>query len=112
MEIKNNSSRDGRLAEMIREKAALFLQRESSRISLITVTGVQLADAGKLAYILYTVMPVHKQPEAEDFLKRMRGEFRKYFMSEVRIGRVPTFDFKLDLGEKHRQKIDDLMNKL
>lgn len=107
-----NTNRDERLAEIIRETAAKYLEEESNRVSLITVTGVQLLNEGKIANVLFTVLPDYKQAEVEDFLRRKRSDFRHYFMSKVKMGRVPTFDFKLDLGEKHRQKIDDLMQNI
>lgn len=106
------TKRDDRIIDIVKKTAAEFLQRESSRVSLITVTDVKLSKDGKIASILVTVLPEHKQPEAVAFLKRMRGEFREYFMAKVRMGRVPTFDFDIDYGEKHRQKIDELTNKI
>ena len=105
------TKRDEKVYDAIKKTAAEFLQRESSYVSLITVTDVKLSKDGKNASVLFTVLPEHKEPEAIAFLKRKRGEFREYFMSKIRMGRVPTFDFDLDRGEKHRQKIDELTNK-
>ena len=103
-----SSNREQKVHDVIKEAAAKFLQRESNRISLITVTEVKISKDGKNATILITVLPVHKETEAIAFLKRLRGEFRQYFMDNIRMGRVPTFDFDLDRGEKHRQRIDEL----
>ncbi|MEI6420004.1 MAG: ribosome-binding factor A [bacterium] len=102
------TTRDEKVYDAIKKVAAEFLQRESNHMSLITVTDVKVSKDGKLATILITVLPVHKEPEAIAFLKRMRREFRDYFMSKIRMGRIPTFDFDIDRGEKHRQRIDEL----
>ncbi|MFZ2038650.1 MAG: ribosome-binding factor A [Minisyncoccia bacterium] len=110
-ELGKGAQKDMRLAEIVREKAAEFLQKESNRISLLTVTRVNISNDGKLITILFTVLPEHKQPEALSFVKRLRGDFRKYFIDHTRIGHVPTFDFDIDYGEKHRQKIDEIINK-
>lgn len=97
-----------RLKEMVREKAGLFLSYESNRQSLITVTNVILSSDSKLATILVTVLPEHKEAAAIDFLKRKRGEFRTFLMKETRAGRIPRIDFAIDLGEKNRQRIDEI----
>ncbi len=103
-----DAHKDERLGDMIRELAARFLQAESNRTSLITVTHVTVFDKGKQATIYITVMPEDKEAMALDFAKRMRGEFRQYVLSHSKIGRIPFFNFELDLGEKTRQKLDIL----
>lgn len=102
------SQRDNRLRDEIKRLAALFLERESNHLSLITVTDVQLSDKGTHAKIFFTVLPIEKEKAALDFVKRMRGEFRDHVMKKSRIGRVPFFDFEIDGGEKNRQRIDEL----
>lgn len=102
------SERDDRLRDLVKGLAASFVQRETNGISLITITDVALADRGGRATIYFTVLPEEKVKGVLDFLKRKRAEFREYFMSNARIGRIPFFDFALDVGEKNRQKIDDI----
>ena len=109
---KRSNSKDEKIANLIKETAASFLQKESNRTSLLTVTKVELSKDGKGATIFFTVLPDNKQKEALDFTKRLRPEFKDYFLDKVRIGRVPFFDFAIDLGEKHRQKIDDISQTL
>ncbi len=108
---ENESKRDIKLIQAIREKAAEYLQRESNQTSLITVTDVKLSKDGKHAKILFSVLPTDKEIGALNFAKRHRSEFYKYFIDNIRIGRPPLFDFEIDSGEKNRQKIDDLINK-
>lgn len=94
------------IIKVIKKAAADFLERESSGISLITVTDVKLSNDGKHANILFTVLPENKQDSALEFAKRMRSDFRDYVKSHTKLGKIPLFDFSIDLGEKHRQKID------
>ena len=110
MQQNGSQHKDEKTLQLIKGLAAAFVQRESNRISLITVTNVILNDFAKKATILITVLPENKQNEALDFLKRKRGEFQEYVRENSRIGRVPLFDFSLDLGEKNRQKLDNLLN--
>ncbi len=104
------SQKDDRLRDEIHRLAAEFIERESNHLSLITVTGVTVADKGTHATIFFTVLPIQKEKAALDFMKRMRGEFRDHVMKKSRIGRVPFFDFEIDGGEKNRQRIDELSN--
>lgn len=94
------------LTKIIKTAAAEFLEKESNGVSLITVTDVKLSNDEKYANILFTVLPEDKEHDALDFAKRKRAEFREYVKNHTKIGKIPTFDFNLDLGEKHRQKID------
>ena len=102
MSEKRNES----IIKIIKKAAADFMQRESSGVSLITITDVRLSNDEKHANILFTVLPENKQDAALEFAKRMRSEFREYVKSNTKLGRIPTFDFGIDFGEKHRQKID------
>lgn len=99
-----------RLKELVREKVGLFLTYESNRQSLITVTDVIISSDKKRANILVTVLPTHKEAAAMDFLKRKISELRTFLMKESRIGHVPRLDFEIDLGEKNRQRIDEISN--
>ena len=102
------SLRDERAEEFIKHLAAEFLQRESNGMSLITVTNVQLYNKRTRARILFTVLPEHKQPEAVDFANRKRNDFKDYVKKNARLQKLPQFEFAIDLGEKNRQRIDEL----
>lgn len=99
---------DERMRDQIKELAALFLQKESNRTSLITVTHVDVQARSNRAVVYVTVLPIDKEKAALDFLKRMRGPFREYVKEHARLRAIPTFDFEIDVGEKNRQKIDEL----
>jgi ribosome-binding factor A len=105
-------NRNSIMTQLIKENAAQFLERESNHMSLITVTDVKIAKDNKRATIFFTVLPDHKTPEALAFVNRLKSDFYKYFLTKVKAGRVPLFDFAVDMGEKHRQKIDDIANTL
>jgi ribosome-binding factor A len=101
-----SANRSEKIIKIIKTAAAEFLQRESNGISLITVTGARLSNDEKYATILFTVLPEEKEAAALEFAKRMRSEFKEYVKTHTKLGRIPMFDFEIDLGEKHRQKID------
>jgi len=101
--------KDEKLKDQIHKWAAEFLQRESSGQSLITVTDVKIGSEAKEATILFTVLPESKQESALEFARRQLGDFREYMNEKVKTGRMPFFHFDIDRGEKHRQRIDEII---
>lgn len=99
---------DEKTAELLKEMAMNFVQRESNRTSLVTVTSIHVEPRSNMTTIFVTVLPEDKEKAALDFLKRKRSEFRDYVKENARLRAIPTFDFEIDKGEKNRQKIDVL----
>lgn len=102
------AARQQKLEELIRQLAAKFVQIESSNISLITITRCMMEEKLKHAIIFITVLPESEERHALEFLKRKRSEFRDYIKSHARTRVIPVVDFAIDIGEKTRQKIDEL----
>ncbi len=103
-----DQQKDNKLKEILRELAATYFSRESNRQSLITITDVEVINRGSRARILMTVLPVSKEEDAVNFAHRQLTEFREYVMKNSRIGHVPFFEVAIDVGEKNRQRIDEL----
>ena len=101
-----------KVSELILHTASDFIKRESNRNSLITVTSVSVSDDLKYANIFVTVLPDNQEKAAMDFLKRSRSDFKKFFKEKSKVGQIPFFDFHIDLGEKHRQKIDEISKEM
>lgn len=106
---EGKESRNDKAAEVIAHLAAQFLSRESNRMSLITVTDVDLAQDMSQAIILVSVFPDDKAKGALDFMNRQRNDLRDYVRENSRLRRIPKFKFEIDAGEKHRQHIDELL---
>ncbi len=100
--------KDNRVRSIITDAAASFIATESNGRSLITVTNVIIEDRGRGANILVSILPDTAAANAIEFLKRKRGVFRDYLKEKTKLGRVPIVDFNLDIGEKNRQRIDEL----
>ena len=105
------TDRHDRLKELLKHLAAEFLNRESNRASLITVTDVDLAKNLHNAIILISVFPEEKAKGALDFVQRRRGELQKYIKAHGKLRRIPHFEFAIDYGEQNRQRIDKLLSK-
>lgn len=103
------ADRKEKVANILKELAAQFLEREANNTSLVTVTQCDVSPDLKRATIFISVLPDEKEHDALDFAKRKRGEMRDFFKKNMQIKVIPFVDVKIDLGEKNRQKIDELL---
>ncbi len=102
-------TREERIKEILHDLAARFLIINGNGTSLLTVTSVELREGGKHATIFFTVFPDTFEKTAIEFAKRKRPEFKEFVKENSKLGRIPQLDFEIDLGEKNRQKIDNLL---
>ncbi len=101
--------RNNKVANQIKELAAIFLGRENNKTSLITVIAATCSPDLKRATIFITVLPDSKEKTALEFAKRKRPELREYLKKNMPVKTIPFVDIAIDLGEKNRQKIDELL---
>lgn len=102
------SLKSEKIREAIKHAAAEFLEQESNRTSLITITDVTLAKRGDRATMLITVFPESQEEKALAFARRQAGALRDFISKRVSLQRLPFISFALDKGEKMRQKLDTL----
>ena len=103
------SNRQERMAQLIKELSASFLARENNRTSLITVTNCNISPDLKKSTIFITVLPESKETFALEFAKRRRKDLRIFLKKNMQTKIIPFVDIVIDLGEKNRQKIDELL---
>jgi ribosome-binding factor A len=104
----NTSHRKEKLPELLKHLAAEFVERESNRTSLVTITGATISPSQKQVRILFTVLPENDEDTVLDFLNRKKRDFFEYVDKRAKIGRMPEIRFVVDIGEKNRQRIDFL----
>ena len=97
--------------ETLAHHAADFMARESNHESLITVTRSEMSSDFKNATIFLSVLPETQAEKALAFAKRVRSDFREYLKQKSKLHPIPTIDFVLDIGEKNRQRVDELTRK-
>ena len=103
------SIRQEKIQELLRHLAAQFLAEEANRVPLITVTRVEVSSDFRQAKVFVTVYPESGEKAALIFLKRKRSDLRDFVKSHTNMDMLPRFDFLIDRGEKHRQRIDELI---
>ena len=90
-----------RATEIVAREAALFIQREASSDSLITVIHAQSVAHGDRIMVFVSVFPVEKARAALAFLERQREAFSNHLKKHAKL-RLPRIDFMLDNGELDR----------
>lgn len=100
--------RHDKIEELLHRLAAEFIRYEASNSSLITVTRVELNPSGKDAIIYFTTLPEDQEDTALKFLERKTPEFKDAVIRESRMGIVPHLRFKIDYGERNRQRLDEI----
>ncbi len=104
-----SSNRTERVSLHLKECASAFINGESNRRSMITVTDVQVSSDLKRATVRISVFPDDQEDAALDFLKRKRSELRAYIKERVNMKIIPHIEVEIDRGERHRQQIDRLL---
>lgn len=102
------SVRQEKVAELIHKLAAEYIAREANATSLITVTRADISRDLKNSTVYFTVLPEDKESEAVEFLGRRGYDFREFIKRRADLRSLPKVSFVLDLGEKNRQRIDDI----
>lgn len=98
-----------KIIEEVKHYCSEFISRESNRTSLVTITTVRVSEDSKQASIGISVLPEDKENDALFFLKRKRTEMREYLKQHIRSRIIPYLDVEIDMGEKHRERIEQLI---
>ena len=108
--MKGTKYKDEKFESLIHKYAAEYFCYESNKDSLITITKVEVLNKGKRAIIFFTTLPIEKEGEALEFMRRRKNDFRKFVMGKKSFGFTPSMSFEIDFGEHNRQRIDELLN--
>jgi ribosome-binding factor A len=103
-----------RQQKMNRELArilATFIERESNRSSLITVTRCDISPNFKNLIVYLSVLPEDKEDQVMSFMKRRAKDAREYVKKNLSMRVIPFIEFRIDAGEKNRQRITELLRK-
>jgi ribosome-binding factor A len=106
------SHHDEKIVSRLVQLAATYIAREAGRKTLITPTRAMVSSDGSNATVYVSVFPDADAPHAMEFLARHAHDFRDYLRKESRIARLPRVRFEHDLGEMHRQHLDDLSREI
>lgn len=106
--MEHNEHRQEKIESLLAQKVGEFLSMEAGNMSLITVTRVAFNDKTKQATVFITVLPDSQEKTALAFAKRKSSDMREWIKERINMGSLPVFSFVIDIGEKNRQRVDDL----
>jgi ribosome-binding factor A len=104
--------RHDRARSLLMEAVAEFIRNEANTNPLITVTNVTVSPNYQHVTVFFTTIPEEKQDDALIFLKRKGTELRQYLKTHARLKFIPNIVFEIDYGERHRQHIDEITQKI
>lgn len=104
--------RHDRVAALIQELAASFIQQEANTDPLITVTRASTSPDYRRVSIFFTTIPDDREDDALIFLKRSGSEFRQFIKRKSNLKHIPHVEFMVDYGERHRQHMDEVVNEI
>lgn len=97
------------MASFVKSAGAELLETESNGEALITVTSCNVSPDLKNATLYISVLPEEKENAALGFCKRRRAKLRQALKKNLHTKVVPFVDIELDMGEKNRRRIDELL---
>ncbi|MCI5051011.1 MAG: ribosome-binding factor A [Candidatus Pacebacteria bacterium] len=98
-----------KLNKEMRKAFSEFIERESNRESLVTVTRCDTAPDLSNVIVYISVLPSDAEDKVISFLNRRRVDARTHMKKRVISRRIPQVNFMIDYGEKNRQHIDQLL---
>ncbi len=101
-----------KVRSVLTEVIAKFIREEANHNPLITVTNLTVSTDYKSVTALITTIPDSAEADALIFLKRKATELRNYIKKNARLKYIPHIDFAIDYGERHRQHIDEITQKI
>ena len=101
-----------RVINLIKEQAAQYIASEANTDPMITVTNATTSPDYRNVTIFITTIPEGREQDALIFLKRHGREMRRYIMKRTNLKIIPHFDFAVDHGERHRQRIDEIASEI
>lgn len=102
-------SRLEKLNKEMRKAFGEFIERESNKQSLVTVTRCDTAPDLSNVIVYVSVFPTDAEKQVINFLNRRKYDARSYMKKRVVSRVIPQVNFMIDLGEKNRQHIDQLL---
>lgn len=107
-----HEDRQTKVAGLLSELAAKYIQQEANTDPLITITRADVSKDYKNATIFFTTIPEDKQGTALIYLMRCAGDLRRYVRKHMRIKVIPHLEFQIDFGERHRQDTDIIFSEM
>ena len=104
--------REDRLNAHFKKLVAEFVnQHANAKISLVTITDFIIDGDFQTATAYISVFPDSETERVFELLKRRTRDLWQYLKNNSRMQTIPSVTFKIDRGEKNRQRIEHLIGR-
>lgn len=104
------SQRQEKMNKELAKLFAVFIERESNKTSLITVTRCDIAPDFKKVIVYLSVLPTDKEESVLAFMNRRKWDARDYVKKKLNTRIIPFVEFAIDAGEKNRIRVTELLH--
>jgi ribosome-binding factor A len=104
----------GRLGEALREEIETIVEGElgDPRIGLASVTAVEMAEDGRSARVMITVVGSDEECQSSlEGLNAAGGFIRHEVADRLHLRRAPELYFQLDRSDKYQTRVDELLKR-
>lgn len=103
--------RSQRVSDLLREEIADIIMHKlkDPRIGFITVTGVDLTDDLKIAFVYISVLKEEEKAISLEILNAAKNFIRSELSKRVRLKFIPSIDFRIDTSIEYGDKIEKLL---
>lgn len=109
--MARNSSRSGRLSDVLHRELAKLIRVECTdpRLGMVTVSGVDVTDDLSFARVYITVLEADKQKSSIEALNHAAGFFRTQLSKHLTLRIVPKLSFYYDESLATGARMDQLL---
>lgn len=88
---------------------AKFIENQIDKNILVTVTHCLVSEDLKSANFYISIFPETKENSILEELNNQKKHLFSYLNKKMIVRNIPEINFKIDKGEKNRQRIDQLL---
>lgn len=106
--------RSKRVGDLLREQVAEIIQYKlkDPRMGFITVTGVDMTDDLKIAFVYISVLKEEDKQISLEILNSAKSFIRTELGRRIRIKTIPTLEFRIDTSIAYGSRIEELLEKI
>ena len=106
--------RSQRVSDLLREEIAdiIIHKIKDPRLGFITVTGVDVTDDLKIAFVYISILKEEERKLSLEILNSAKSFFRSELSRRIRIRSIPTLEFKLDASIEYGGRIEHLLDEI
>lgn len=106
--------RSQRVSDLLREEIAdiIAFRLKDPRIGFVTVTGVDVTEDIKMAFVYVSVLKDEEKKMTIDILNSAKSFVRTELSKRLRLKTIPTIEFRLDVSIEYGNRIEQLLNEI